>query len=87
MWPVGNLVSPRAQPACIVERYAVVFCVVPCVWQDIMGVVPLVKHAFSPLVGDVTELLSMSQIHLSEKNFGVGAACSSLSCPLPCTTL
>lgn len=42
-----------------------------CVTQDIMGVVPLVKHAFAPLSADITELLKMSEMHLAEKNFGV----------------
>ena len=51
-----------------------------CVTQDIMGVVPLVKHAFAPLSADITELLKMSEMHLAEKNFGVRRP---LPLPLP----
>ncbi len=39
--------------------------------QDIVGVVPVVKHAFPSHLNDIVEMLNLSQMHYGERNLGV----------------
>ncbi len=50
--------------------------------QDIVGVVPVVKHAFPSHLNDIVEMLNLSQMHYGERNLGVRWA---VVPPLPCS--